>query len=825
MKKIYLCVLLFCCLGKASAQSWNIQGNSGLTTTNFLGTTDSKDLIFKVKSIERGRIVSSGLWQFGKDTNLLKVDSLGKLSFGGLGDYYVSANRYIFRNNVNTKIGLFYNSTGPKMEFRNSSGNPIFSINATDGSGTLTGTLKIGTYTLPSKDGGYGQVLKTNGIGVLSWSNDNGTNYIAGNEIDIDGGVISVRDLKTDTLFNTGIGAATLYWNTSGGLNVAMGYRTLFFNTTGRENSANGFVALSQNTTGFSNSAFGAYSLASNITGAQNTALGDGSLYNNTSGMGNTATGFGAAFFNKTGSYNTVSGHHSLQSNNSGSGNTASGYQSLFANTTGGDNVAIGSNALFRNTVGAGLVAVGAYALYNQGTDSTKTYANTALGFKSLYSNTIGNSNTSGGYYSLFQNTSGSNNSAFGSVALYSNTTGISNTANGTSAAFSNTTGRSNTALGAFALYQNTTGNANTASGHDALHYNTTGGQNIGIGVVSLSNNTTGNNNTAVGLSALGNNTTGNNNTALGAYADVATSNLVNTTAIGYGAFVDASNKVRIGGTAVTSIGGQVGWTSFSDGRFKKNVKENVPGLTFINMLKPVTYTVDVAGLSAYYDKKVKHDSSYQKTRQAIQPAADKASALTHNGFIAQDVEKAAAALHYEFSGVDKPQSSDGLYGLRYSDFVVPLVKAVQELSKMNKDKDARIDSLQKQYEDLKALVLKIQQVQQQCSPCSSNVNNVTQESTSQQYLEISSDASLEQNVPNPFAGTTSISYHLPQRFSSAKIMITDNNGRALQQLNLSTPGKGTIHVNTSSMASGAYNYSFYVDGRLIATKQMVSAK
>ena len=38
---------------------------------------------------------------------------------------------------------------------------------------------------------------------------------------------------------------------------------------------------------------------------------------------------------------------------------------------------------------------------------------------------------------------------------------------------------------------------------------------------------------------------------------------------------VDASNKIRIGNTYVTSIGGQVGWTIFSDSRVKKNIKEN----------------------------------------------------------------------------------------------------------------------------------------------------------------------------------------------------------------------------------------------------------
>jgi hypothetical protein len=48
------------------------------------------------------------------------------------------------------------------------------------------------------------------------------------------------------------------------------------------------------------------------------------------------------------------------------------------------------------------------------------------------------------------------------------------------------------------------------------------------------------------------------------------------------------------------------------------------------------------------------------------------------------------------FSGVDKPQNKYSLYGLRYAEFVVPLVKAVQELSKMNDDKEAKINAQQK---------------------------------------------------------------------------------------------------------------------------------
>ena len=52
-------------------------------------------------------------------------------------------------------------------------------------------------------------------------------------------------------------------------------------------------------------------------------------------------------------------------------------------------------------------------------------------------------------------------------------------------------------------------------------------------------------------------------------------------------------------------------------------------------------------------------------------------------GFIAQEVEKAAHEVNYNFSGVGKPKDENGIYSLRYSEFVVPLVKAVQEQQKI----------------------------------------------------------------------------------------------------------------------------------------------
>jgi hypothetical protein len=63
-------------------------------------------------------------------------------------------------------------------------------------------------------------------------------------------------------------------------------------------------------------------------------------------------------------------------------------------------------------------------------------------------------------------------------------------------------------------------------------------------------------------------------------------------------------------------------------------------------------------------------------------------------GFIAQEVELAAQNLGFEFSGVDAPKNSKDLYSLRYAEFVVPLVKAVQELEQQNRSQKLVIEQL-----------------------------------------------------------------------------------------------------------------------------------
>ena len=69
--------------------------------------------------------------------------------------------------------------------------------------------------------------------------------------------------------------------------------------------------------------------------------------------------------------------------------------------------------------------------------------------------------------------------------------------------------------------------------------------------------------------------------------------------------------------------------------------------------------------------------------------------AIVYSGFIAQEVEQAANDCGYSFSGINKPANEKTPYSLSYSDFVMPLVKAVQE-------QQATIELLMKQNAEMK---------------------------------------------------------------------------------------------------------------------------
>ena len=427
---------------------------------------------------------------------------------------------------------------------------------------------------------------------------------------------------------------------------------------------------------------------------------------------------------------------------------------------------------------------------------------NTAVGNRALR-NATGSYNTAFGSDALYANTSGAYNTACGINALKANTTASWNTAFGSNALLVNTTGYANTACGSSVLQNNTVGRDNSAFGSNALANNTTGGTNTASGAYSLDSNTTGEGNTAHGIGALHTNLSGSRNTAVGYWSNVSVGNLTNSTALGSEATVTASNQVRIGNSVVTSIGGYAAWSNISDRRMKKNIRKDVPGLSFINSLQPVTYNLDLDAV----DELIKADSPDigQSTSQELVDMQRKAKEAkekqVQTGFVAQDVEKSAKNIGYDFSGVEVDEI--GVYSLRYAEFVVPLVKAVQELSEQNERLNKRINELMDEIDLLKI------------SPRSATSSNLIVDMP---------HAVLYQNEPNPFSERTVIKFELPDNTVNAYIYIFNMQGALVKQIPVNV-GHSSIIINGSELTAGLYLYSLIVGGKEIDTKRMILTK
>jgi hypothetical protein len=238
-------------------------------------------------------------------------------------------------------------------------------------------------------------------------------------------------------------------------------------------------------------------------------------------------------------------------------------------------------------------------------------------------------------------------------------------------------------------------------------------------------------------------------------------------------------------------------------------------------------------------------------------------TAIVHSGFIAQDVQKAAIACGFTSSIVNVPADSNKeMYSLGYAEIVVPLVKAVQELSgtvDSLKSRQKTTDSLitkQKTSDSLAAVQAGLQNATLDSlknvisgftsrfdslaaminNCCSQNQNARTSQpgnsgnSSTQgnvQYVELDmlNAIILNQNDPNPFAEETDITYYLPETVGTATIMFYDNTGVVIKAVQLQSKGNGTLHVFASNLSSGIYTYALIADGKLIDTKKMMKSK
>lgn len=531
--------------------NWSLNGNAGtIVGTNYIGTTDATNLMFKVNNNQSGLIDQIN----------------GKTFFGYLAGSSTSTTAL-----NNTAYGFF-----------------ALRDNTVGGSNTAIGTGALRVNNAYDNTAVGTSVLTFNTIGDknVAMGRDALSSNVAGSNATAFGTNAMQYANNTTTAFTN--------WNVAVGFEALRGSTSASANT-GNENTSLGYQTLFGNTSGSWNTAIGKTALYSNTSGSQNVANGMQSLYSNTTGGNNTANGKDALQYNTIGGNNTANGMNALNSNVAGNNATAIGYNAMqYANNT---------TTAFTNQN----VAVGFEALRGSTTASSNTgNLNTGIGYQALWFVTSGFRNTATGNQALSRTTSGTDNTATGNIALTDNTTGNGNTANGTSALAFNLTGSNNTAMGLNALMNNSSNNS-TAIGMNALVSNSTGTANVALGyqagytAITTNANTTGSNNTFIGSNSgpgVSSASSLQNATAIGNGALVTASNNMffgNANVIGWGFGVapgTAAIKVGTNGAngngASLTVGGI--WTNASDSTKKFNIKNISYGLKEVMKLRPVSY-------------------------------------------------------------------------------------------------------------------------------------------------------------------------------------------------------------------------------------------
>ncbi|MCW5907462.1 MAG: tail fiber domain-containing protein [Chitinophagales bacterium] len=193
-------------------------------------------------------------------------------------------------------------------------------------------------------------------------------------------------------------------------------------------------------------------------------------------------------------------------------------------------------------------------------------------------------------------------------------------------------------------------------------------------------------------------------------------------------------------------------------------------------------------------------------------------------GFTAQEVEK---VLPHLVKDIIRPETRDlkgnitgqwvAYKGVDYLGFVPLLVGAL-------KAQQTQIDSLKGVITDRLA---SIEQRLNGCCPTGASFKADEGETTENKInIELSNlqVIVLEQNVPNPFAEQTSISYYIPENINHAQIVFTDVLGTVIKTAYIKS-GYGTVTVFAQNLSSGQYSYSLVIEGKVMESKKMVKQR
>lgn len=383
-----------------SSNDWTLLGNSGTNaSTNFLGTSDDNDLIFRRNNTRSGRLGTTST-SFG--LNALNPASTGpqNTAFGvnALASHTTSFNNTAIGYNTLTNVTTFGANTAVGANALRTNANTFStSVGAFAGENNNGGSNVIMGYSaMRNNTGGANTVL-----GYNAMSGGSGSNNIAlGYEV--------MRDQSGNN--NIGIGYQAALTSNVGSFNIALGD----FASNNRNDGRSNTIAIGRNAMRDSNFTNSSDDFSSKI------AIGYDALNgaNNASGSStliaigrNTMRGHQGTRNIGIGDF-TFDGALTFPYQSGGTDNVALG-NGILRRSFGSNNTIVGSGSFANNTTGQGNTAIGAYVSQQ----NTSGSFNTSLGYFSHVDNQTGSHNLSLGYFSNRGNYGGSRNTVLGSFA------------------------------------------------------------------------------------------------------------------------------------------------------------------------------------------------------------------------------------------------------------------------------------------------------------------------------------------------------------------------------------------------------------------------
>ena len=281
---------------------------------------------------------------------------------------------------------------------------------------------------------------------------------------------------------------------------------------------------------------------------------------------------------------------------------------------------------------------------------------------------------------------------------------------------------------------------------------------------------------------------------------------------INYGATFEATGKSKVNyGIYSTASGSGLNYAGYfngnlyassylnlpSDSKLKENIQPLTNAMDIIKQLQPKTFTFKAASFPSIH---LPAGQQYGLIAQEVSPILPTLVSTTIHPAVYDSVGNMV---------YDTVQSKS----LNYEAFIPILIEGMKELNQSNTQKDSVITSLNDRLTLLESMV-------SQCCQQNGGAKIINQKN-----VELANTIILNQNVPNPFAEKTTISYYIPDNAGYAQLIFTDNLGKIIKTVDLTEKGNGMITVFAENLSSGIYTYSLIIDGKVIDTKKMVKNK